>query len=62
MLLQETAPAEMTRLMGCLSSALIDVPALLDAIREGNEGTIKAMVEAELSNALIQYCKEKLTE
>ncbi|AEF85123.1 HTH domain protein [Treponema primitia ZAS-2] len=60
MLLPEAAPAEMTDLMGGLSSALIDVPAFLDAIHDGNEKVIKALLEAEISDSLLQYSNEKL--
>ncbi|MFP3040243.1 PRD domain-containing protein [Treponema primitia] len=60
MLLPEKTSAEITELMGGISSALIDVPAFLDAIREGNEKVIRALLEAEISDTLTQYSKEKL--
>jgi mannitol operon transcriptional antiterminator len=60
MLLPEKTPVEITELMGGISSALIDVPAFLDAIREGNEKVIRALLEAEISDTLTQYSKEKL--
>jgi mannitol operon transcriptional antiterminator len=60
MLLPEDAPPEMYRLMGGISSALVDVPAFLDAVRDGNEQAVKALLEAEISDALARCCKEKL--
>lgn len=60
MLLPEGAPPEMYGLMGGISSALIDVSAFLNAVRDGNEKAVKALLESEISDALVRCCKEKL--
>ena len=56
MLLSEHAPREMTDLMGSISSALIDMPIFLEAVREGNRENIQAVLEREISEILAQ-CK-----
>jgi len=38
----------------------VDTPLFLEAAQRGEEGTIRAIAEAELSDALVQYCNEKL--
>jgi mannitol operon transcriptional antiterminator len=60
MLLPEDAPPEMYGLMGGISSALVDVPAFLNAVRDGNEKAVRALLESEISDALVRCCKEKL--
>lgn len=56
MLLPENAPGEMTDLMGSISSALIDMPVFLEAVRMGNRENIQAVLEREISETLAQ-CK-----
>jgi mannitol operon transcriptional antiterminator len=60
MLLPRHCPAEMTKIMGSISSALVDTPVFLDAVRQGNAVLIKTILEAELSDTLSLYCTEKL--
>jgi mannitol operon transcriptional antiterminator len=60
MLLPEKAPLEMTELMGRISSALIDMPLFLEAVRSGDRETIQAVLEREVSDLLAQ-CGGKLT-
>jgi mannitol operon transcriptional antiterminator len=55
MLLPEKSPKVMTELMGRISSALIDIPLFLEAVRAGNRETIQAVLEREISEALAQY-------
>ncbi|MDR1127361.1 MAG: BglG family transcription antiterminator [Treponema sp.] len=55
MLLPENAPREMTDLMGGVSSALIDLPPFLEAVRIGNKETIQAVLEKEISE-IIAHC------
>jgi mannitol operon transcriptional antiterminator len=52
MLLPENAPKEMTGLMGGISSALLDIPSFLEAVRAGNRETIKAVLEREIAEIL----------
>jgi mannitol operon transcriptional antiterminator len=58
MLVPERAAAEVFNLMGSISSAIIDVPAFLEALWNGDERTIKT----ELSDTLIRYCKGNLVK
>jgi galactitol-specific phosphotransferase system IIB component len=60
MLLPRLCAPEMTRIMGNISSALVDTPVFLDAIRGGNAALTRTILEAELSDALAQFCNEKL--
>jgi mannitol operon transcriptional antiterminator len=62
MQLPEKAPRELTEIMGGISSALIDMPHFLEAIREGKMETIKAVLETEIAETLVLYCNEKLKE
>jgi mannitol operon transcriptional antiterminator len=55
MLLPENAPREMTDLMGGISSALIDMPDFLEAIRAGTREIIQAVLEREISEILVCY-------
>jgi transcriptional antiterminator len=55
MLLPENAPREMTDLMGGVSSALIDLPPFLEAVRAGNREAIQAVLEKEISE-IIAHC------
>jgi mannitol operon transcriptional antiterminator len=55
MLLPENAPREMTDLMGGISSALIDMPHFLEAVRAGTRETIQAVLEREISEILACY-------
>jgi mannitol operon transcriptional antiterminator len=59
MLLPEKAPEEMTELMGRISGALIDMPAFLEAVREGDRETIQVILESEISEVLSR-CGGKL--
>jgi len=61
MLLPQGGPPEMNGVMGRLSSALVDLPLFLEAAQRGDEATLRAIAEAELACALVQYCDEKLT-
>jgi mannitol operon transcriptional antiterminator len=47
--------------MGGISSALIDLPLFLDAIRAGNREQIQALLEREISEILALRSGEKLT-
>jgi mannitol operon transcriptional antiterminator len=58
MLLPESAPREMTELMGSISSALIDLPPFLEAVRTGNREAIQAVLEKEISE-IIAICGRK---
>jgi mannitol operon transcriptional antiterminator len=60
MLLPQQGPPEITQIMGALSSALIDTPVFLDAVRRGNGPLTRNIMEAELSDVLARYCGEKL--
>jgi mannitol operon transcriptional antiterminator len=60
MLVPEKAPREMAELMGRISSALIDMPFFLEAVRAGNRDAIQAVLEREISDILAQ-CGGKLT-
>jgi mannitol operon transcriptional antiterminator len=58
MLLPEDAPREMTDLMGGISSALIDLPPFLEAVRTGERKTIQAVLEKEISEILAHCGRE----
>ncbi|MDR0378555.1 MAG: PRD domain-containing protein [Candidatus Accumulibacter sp.] len=58
MLLPENAPREMTELMGSISSALIDLPSFLEAVRAGDREAIRAVLEKEISE-IIAICGRK---
>jgi mannitol operon transcriptional antiterminator len=58
MLLPENAPREMTELMGSISSALIDLPPFLEAVRTGDREAIQAVLEKEISE-IIAICGRK---
>jgi mannitol operon transcriptional antiterminator len=58
MLLPENAPREMTDLMGGISSALIDLPLFLEAVRTGERETIQAVLEREISEILARCGRE----
>jgi mannitol operon transcriptional antiterminator len=58
MLLPENAPREMTDLMGGISSALIDMPPFLEAVRTGERETIQAVLEKEISEILAHCSRE----
>jgi mannitol operon transcriptional antiterminator len=60
MLLPENSPKEITELMGGISSALIDMPSFLEAVRDGNETAIRSGLETEVSETLSLYCGKKL--
>jgi mannitol operon transcriptional antiterminator len=60
MLLPQGGAPEMTGIMGRLSGALADTPVFLDAAQRGDVETLRAIAEAELADALVQYCSEKL--
>jgi len=60
MMLPQGRPPEMTGVMGRLSGALVDMPLFLEAAQRGDEATLRAVAEAELTDLLIQYCNEKL--
>jgi mannitol operon transcriptional antiterminator len=55
MLLPEKIPKEMTELMGRISSALIDMPFFLEAVKTGNREAVQAVLEREISEIIAQY-------
>jgi mannitol operon transcriptional antiterminator len=55
MLLPEKTPKEMTELMGRISSALIDMPFFLEAVKAGNREAVQAVLEREVSEIIAQY-------
>jgi mannitol operon transcriptional antiterminator len=55
MLLPEKIPKEMTELMGRISSALIDMPFFLQAVKSGDREGIQAVLEREISETISQY-------
>ena len=59
MLLPASAPREMTELIGGISGALIDMPAFLEAVRAGNQETIKAVLEQEIAEIIARCTGEK---
>ncbi|MDR2808126.1 MAG: PRD domain-containing protein [Spirochaetaceae bacterium] len=59
MLLPEKTPKAMIELMGRISSALIDMPLFLEAVKAGNREIIQAVLEKEISYLLAQ-CGGKL--
>jgi mannitol operon transcriptional antiterminator len=61
MIVPEKAPREITELMGGISSALIDLPPFLEAIRVGNRELVQAFFEREVSEFLAMCSGEKLT-
>ncbi|MDR0375725.1 MAG: PRD domain-containing protein [Treponema sp.] len=61
MLLPETSPHEVSELMGGISSALIDLPLFLEAVRAGDRETVRAVLEREISEILVRFRGEKLT-
>jgi mannitol operon transcriptional antiterminator len=60
MLIPRNCSPEMTGLMGHISGALVDNPPLREAVRAGDGPGVRAIVEAELSDALAAYCTEHL--
>ena len=58
LLLPENAPHEMTELMGGISSALIDLPLFLEAVRTGERETIQSVLEKEISEILAHCGRE----
>jgi mannitol operon transcriptional antiterminator len=58
MLLPENAPREMTDLMGGISSALIDLPPFLEAVRTGGRETIQTVLEKEIAEILARCGRE----
>ena len=61
MLLPENSSQEISKLMGSISSALIDMPQFLKSILEGNKEEIKSFIEMEIQETLAQYCDRKLS-
>jgi mannitol operon transcriptional antiterminator len=60
MLVPDGCPQSTTMLMGTISSALIDSPEFLEAIKKGDGRRTRTLLEAELSEFLALRCKEKL--
>jgi transcriptional antiterminator len=56
MLLPENAPRKMIDLMGGISSALIDLPSFLEAVRMGNKEAVQAVLEKEISETIAHCC------
>jgi mannitol operon transcriptional antiterminator len=50
----------MARVMGNISAALVETPSFLEAVKAGNRNVIYSILEAELSDFLSGYCKDKL--
>ncbi|MDR2601603.1 MAG: BglG family transcription antiterminator [Spirochaetaceae bacterium] len=57
MLLPKDSSDEITSLMGALSAALVETPAFPAAIKTGGKASVYAIMEAELSGFLSEYCK-----
>jgi mannitol operon transcriptional antiterminator len=60
MLLPQYEESDMARVMGNISAALVETPSFLEAVKSGNRSVIYAILEAELSDFLSGYCKDKL--
>jgi mannitol operon transcriptional antiterminator len=60
MLLPVGSPQSTTLLMGTISSALIDSPDFLEAVKKGDEQQTRLLLEWEFSEFLALNCKEKL--
>jgi hypothetical protein len=58
MLLPKHSPREMNEIMGIISGALVDNGAFLDMVHRGNIRQLRSMLESEISEYLVQYCKE----
>jgi hypothetical protein len=50
----------MARVMGNISAALVETPSFLEAVKAGNRNVIYSILEAELSDFLSGYCRDKL--
>ncbi|MDR1894362.1 MAG: transcription antiterminator [Spirochaetales bacterium] len=62
MLLPKETPREMNEIMGIISSALVDNTVFLDRVHAGNLGQARSLLESEVSEYLVQYCKENVKE
>jgi transcriptional antiterminator len=60
MLLPKHSPREMNEIMGIISSALVDNHTFLDMVRAGNAPQVRSILESEISEYLVQYCKETI--
>jgi mannitol operon transcriptional antiterminator len=60
MLLPQYGTNGMTRVMGNISGALVETPYFLEAVKNDNRNGIYSILEAELSDFLSGYCKDKL--
>lgn len=60
LLLPRSASRELSEMMGCLSAALIEQDAFLDAVRSGREEAIRAGLEGILGEFLFQFSLQKL--
>ncbi|MDR0637993.1 MAG: PRD domain-containing protein [Spirochaetaceae bacterium] len=60
MLLPQYTESDMARIMGNISAALVETPSFLEAVKAGNRNVIYSILEAELSDFLSGYCKDKL--
>jgi mannitol/fructose-specific phosphotransferase system IIA component (Ntr-type) len=60
MLLPKHSPREMNEIMGIISGSLVDNRVFLDMVHAGNTQEIRSVLESEISEYLVQYCKETL--
>ncbi|MDR2803055.1 MAG: hypothetical protein LBB22_02050 [Treponema sp.] len=50
----------MTEIMGIISGALVEEYDFLDAVHRGDIERIRVMLENDISEYLVQFCKELL--
>jgi mannitol operon transcriptional antiterminator len=55
MLLPDTAPREITELLGGISGALIDSPSFLEAVRNGKGNIVRTFLEQEIAHILDRH-------
>jgi hypothetical protein len=50
----------MNEIMGIISGALVDNHTFLDMVHTGNAPQVRSILESEISEYLVQYCKETI--
>jgi hypothetical protein len=60
MLLPADSTNEISEIMGLVSGALVDGGGLIDAVHAGDAERARSMLEAEISEYIVQFCKEHL--
>jgi transcriptional antiterminator/mannitol/fructose-specific phosphotransferase system IIA component (Ntr-type) len=60
MLVPQYTEGDMVRVMGNISAALVETPSFLEAVKAGNRNVIYSILEADLSDFLSEYGKDKL--